>query len=110
EAAVREGDASVAGSEVRHLLPPREVIAAHAVGEDERGALAGHLVVQVAAGSSEEGHAAPLSRPDSAVASLLSGGGRPAPPPPPPPEARPDPAGRGRAPPPPPPPRPPRAP
>src|SRR5262245_29134116 len=72
EAAMREGDAGVAGGEVRHLLPPGEVVAAHAVREDERGALAAHLVVQIAAGSSEEGHAAPLSRANSAVASLLT--------------------------------------
>ncbi len=60
EAAVGEHDAGVAAGEVGELLPPAEVVAAEAVGEDQRrgGRVAGavDLVVQIAVRAGEGGH------------------------------------------------------
>src|SRR5689334_9049356 len=44
---MRESDAGVACGEVRHLLPPRQVVAAQAVREDDRRAFARDLVVEL---------------------------------------------------------------
>ena len=54
KAAMREGHAGVAIAEVRHLLPPAQVIAAKAVREEEEGAAAVQLVVEAAAGPIEK--------------------------------------------------------
>ena len=48
EAAMGESHAGVAGREVRHLLPPAQVIAAQPVREDERRAAARDFVVEIA--------------------------------------------------------------
>ena len=45
EAAMREGHAGVAGREVRDLLPPRHVVAAEPMREQQRRPAARHLVV-----------------------------------------------------------------
>ena len=50
---MREGHAGVAIAEVRHLLPPAQVIAAKAVREEEEGAGAVDLVIEAAAGPVE---------------------------------------------------------
>src|SRR5262249_12169640 len=62
EAAVGEGDAAVALLEVRHLLPPRRVVAARAVGEDERRSLAVHLVVELGPIALQERHGCLVAR------------------------------------------------
>ena len=45
---MREGHAGVAVSEVRHLLPPAQVIAAEAVREDEHRAATFDFVIETA--------------------------------------------------------------
>ena len=53
KAAMREGHAGVAVAEVRHLLPPAQVIAAKAVREEEEGTAAVDLVIEAAIGTVE---------------------------------------------------------
>ena len=56
EATVGERDARVARRQMRHLLPPGEMIPAEAVREDHRRTRAGHLVVQLATRAVQERH------------------------------------------------------
>jgi hypothetical protein len=50
EAAVRKGHAGMGGGEVAHLLPPRHLVAAQAVGKNDRRSAAGDFIVDVAIG------------------------------------------------------------
>src|SRR6266487_233013 len=74
-AAVVEDDAGVAVVEVRHLLPPGKVVAPGAMGEHDRGRLAGlgavALVIEAGAGYLREGHA-PIVRSTASVRQWLS--------------------------------------
>src|SRR5436190_4695810 len=56
--AMSECYACVARREMRHLLPPRQLVAAEPVREDDRGALSGHLVVQATTGPRQAADAA----------------------------------------------------
>ncbi len=48
EAAMGEGDAGVVGREVRHLLPPAQMVAAEPVREQQGRPAAGDFVVEIA--------------------------------------------------------------
>ena len=54
EAAMREGHAGVAVAEVRHLLPPAQVIAAEPMREDQEWTRAGGLVIEATVGAVEK--------------------------------------------------------
>src|SRR5436190_74984 len=53
KAAVREGHAGVAAAEMRHLLPPAQMIAAKPVREHQQRTLAGYFIVEPAIGPVE---------------------------------------------------------
>ena len=53
-----EGHAGMGLREVTDLLPPRHLVAAQAMREDDRGTAAGHLVVKLTVGPRKSAHMA----------------------------------------------------